>query len=192
MHKRQGFSRMNSKAAPAALVTGCVFLLIIFPARVETFCFEEAGKVHNVSSDLLKSIAKVESCLNSKAVNKNKNGSTDLGLMQINSSWVDAMNLNRGELISNPCYNVMTGANILRQCIDRHGYTWEAVGCYNANSKDKRVGYSWKIFRELKKEKARKIARGKDKETLPATVNSGQSLYFRVRDVENSVTSGEP
>jgi len=181
---------MNSKAAPAVLVTSCVFFLIILPMRAEAFCFEEAGKVHNVSSKLLKSIAQVESGLNSNVVNTNRNGSTDLGLMQINSSWVDAMNLNKDELISNPCYNVMTGANILRQCIDRHGYTWEAVGCYNAKSKGKRVGYSWKIFRELKKEKARKIA--KDKGSLPETVSSGQSLYFRVRDAENPVANGEP
>ncbi len=181
---------MHPKTAPAVLVSSFVFLLIILPAWAEAFCFEEAGKAHNISSELLKSIARVESDLNSNAVNTNRNGSTDLGLMQINSAWIDAMNLNRDELISNPCYNVMTGANILRQCIDRHGYTWEAVGCYNAKSKGKRVGYSWKIFRELKKEKARKIA--KDKGSLPETVSSGQSLYFRVRDVEKPVTNGEP
>ncbi len=172
------------------LVSSFVCLLIFLPVRSEAFCFEEAGKVHNVSSELLMSIARVESGLNSKAVNTNKNGSTDLGLMQINSAWVDAMSLNREGLISNPCYNVMTGANILRQCIDRNGYTWEAVGCYNAKSKGKRVGYSWKIFRELKKEKARKVA--KDKGSLPETVSSGQSLYFKVRDVETPVTNGEP
>ena len=187
---RQGLSRMHSKTAQAVLVSSFVFLLIILSARAEAFCFEEAGKVHNISSELLKSIARVESDFNSKAVNTNRNGSTDLGLMQINSVWVDAMSLNRDELISNPCYNVMTGANILRQCIDRHGYTWEAVGCYNAKSKGKRVGYSWKIFHELKKEKARKIA--KDKGSLPESVSSGQSLYFRVRDVEKPVTNGEP
>jgi hypothetical protein len=190
MRIRQGFSRMHSKTARAVLFSSFVFLIIILPVRAEAFCFEEAGKVNNISSELLKSIARVESGLNSRAVNTNRNGSTDLGLMQINSAWVDAMSLNREELISNPCYNVMTGANILRQCIDKHGYTWEAVGCYNAKSKGKRVGYSWKIFRELKKEKARKIA--KDKSSLPETVSSGQSLYFRVRDEEKPVTNGEP
>jgi hypothetical protein len=97
------------------------------------------------------------------------------------------MHLNREELIADPCYNVMAGARILRQCIDKHGYTWEAVGCYNAKSKGKRVGYSWRIFRELKKEKVRKIA--KKKESLPENVSSGQSLYFRVREAESPVLS---
>ncbi len=110
--------------------------------------------------------------------------------MQINSAWIDPMHLNREELIADPCYNVMAGARILRQCIDKHGYTWEAVGCYNAKSKGKRVGYSWRIFRELKKEKVRKIAR--KKESLPENARSGQSLYLRVREAESTVQSEKP
>lgn len=38
--------------------------------------FEEAGKVHNINSELFKSIARVEFCLNSNAVNINRYGST--------------------------------------------------------------------------------------------------------------------
>ena len=110
--------------------------------------------------------------------------------MQINSAWIDPMRLNREDLIADPCYNVTIGARILRQCIDAHGYTWEAVGCYNAKSKGKRVGYSWKIFRELKKEKLRKIA--VKKESLPENASSGQSLYFRVREAETTALSEKP
>lgn len=173
----------------SALIASVFFIfLMLFPFEADAFCFEEAGETHGVSHELLQSIARVESNLNSKAVNINKNGTQDLGLMQINSSWIEILKLNRDELILNPCYNVMTGAGILRQCIDRHGYTWEAVGCYNAKSKDKRVGYSWKIFRELRKEKSRKIA----KETVPQTetVKPRQSLHFRVRDVEKPMVNG--
>jgi activator of 2-hydroxyglutaryl-CoA dehydratase len=162
--------------------------LIFFPFDAGAFCFEEAGETHGVSYELLQSIARVESNLNAKAVNVNKNGTRDLGLMQINSAWIETLNLNKDELISNPCYNVMTGAGILRQCIDRYGYTWEAVGCYNAKSKDKRVGYSWKIFRELRKEKSRKSAEEKQQQT--DTMKPRQSLHFRVRDVEKPMVNG--
>jgi hypothetical protein len=179
---------MIVKREPALIVIISFLFLILFTIRSEAFCFEEAGRVHGVSHELLQSIARVESGLNSKAVNKNRNGSSDLGLMQINSAWIEILNLNRDELISNPCYNVMTGAGILRQCIDRYGYTWEAVGCYNAKSKGKRVGYSWKIFRELKKEKSRKIE--KNMKSQPETVNSDQSLQFRVRDMEKPMVNG--
>jgi soluble lytic murein transglycosylase-like protein len=110
--------------------------------------------------------------------------------MQINSAWIDVLSLKREELITDPCYNVKTGAGILRRCIDAHGYTWEAVGCYNATSIGKRVDYSWKIFRELKREKARNIA--KKKEASPGTGSSVQSLQFRVRDAEQPVHEGNP
>lgn len=177
-------------ATRAPLLIVYIISLFFLPPSVNAFCFEEAGKEHNINPELLKSIAHVESGLNSQAVNTNKNGSLDLGLMQINSAWISVLNLDREDLITNPCYNVMTGANILSRCIGRHGYTWEAVGCYNARSKGKRVGYSWKIFRELQREKARIMA--KKKEASPDTARSVPSLHFRVRDREEPVHNGEP
>ncbi|MCX5855730.1 MAG: lytic transglycosylase domain-containing protein, partial [Deltaproteobacteria bacterium] len=129
------------------VISACVPFLL--PACVGAFCFEEAGKLYGINPRLLQSIAKVESGLDSNAINFNKNSSTDLGLMQINSAWIETLKLDREKLLSDPCYNVMTGARILKECIDRWGYTWQAVGCYNATSKDKRIGYSWKIYREL-------------------------------------------
>ncbi len=173
-------------------IPGILFILFLFflPPSLHAFCFDEAGKEHGISPRLLMSIARVESGLNSKAVNTNRNGSNDLGLMQINSAWIEILSLNREELIADPCYNVKTGAGILRRCIDAYGYTWEAVGCYNATSIGKRVDYSWKIFRELKREKARNIV--KKKEAPPGTGSSVQSLQFRVRDAEQPVHEGEP
>jgi hypothetical protein len=35
----------------------------------------------------------------------------------------------------------------------RYGYTWEAVGCYNASSKNKRNGYAYKVWRAIVKMK---------------------------------------
>ena len=168
----------------------CILILFFLPTSVNAFCFEEAGKAHGISSELLRSIARVESGFNSRAINTNRNGSSDLGLMQINSAWIAILNLKREELIADPCYNVMTGAGILRKCIDRQGYTWESVGCYNAQSKGKRVGYSWKIFRELKREKARSMA--KEKDVSSNAGSSVQSLQFRVRDAEKPDRKGEP
>ena len=47
------------------------------------------------------------------------------------------------------CYNVQVGAWILSQCVQRHGYTWAAVGCYNAVSKDRRAVYANRVYRIL-------------------------------------------
>jgi soluble lytic murein transglycosylase-like protein len=159
------------------------------------FCFDEAGNAYGINSGLLKGIAKVESGMNPNSVNINSNGSKDLGLMQINSSWISGMRLDYGRLMSDPCYNVMTGARILKICIDKHGYEWKAVGCYNAVSSNKRVDYSWKVFNMMKKAQGRKDSNEKGSEKLIVTsdkskdkvkdsllVTSNSSLSFSVRD----------
>ena len=112
-------------------------------------CFAEAGMYYGISPDLLKAIAKVESNFDASAVNKNKNGSFDYGIMQINSSWYKTLGHELWMRLGDPCTNIMTGAWILKDCIDRCGYTWEAVGCYNARSKDKRRIYAWKVYKAI-------------------------------------------
>ncbi len=149
----------------------------------DAFCFEDAGKTYSINPSLLKSIAHIESSLNPKAMNKNQNGSIDIGLMQINSFWIKTLGLDSGKLISDPCYNTMIGAKVLKQCIDRYGYTWEAVGCYNATSTPKRVKYSWKIFNNLKAEGSRLKAEGSGQQSAVSSQNKPNSeLYFIVRD----------
>lgn len=149
-------------------------MFILYPFIVVAFCFDEAAREYGVHPNLLRSIAKIESSNNPSAVNHNSNGSIDLGIMQINSSWIKAMGLDRQELLKNPCYNVMTGAKILRKCMDKHGYTWEAIGCYNAISPHMRIKYSWKVFNEL--------SHGKNTNNwVPSS--SGSSLIFTVRDI---------
>ncbi len=128
-----------------------ITLLLLVPCQALSFCFDEAGRTYGISPVLLRGIARVESDLNPGAVNRNANGSIDMGLMQVNSFWLKPLGTTSRELTTDPCYNVMAGAWILKGCLDRHGETWEAVGCYNATSRDKRVKYSWKIYRELLK-----------------------------------------
>ncbi len=162
--------------------------LLILPSLSDAFCFDEAGKAYGINTYLLQSIARVESNLNPNAINRNLNGSTDIGIMQINSSWIARLGLDSGRLVSDPCYNVMTGAKIFRYCIDKHEYTWEAVGCYNAVSKHKRVDYSWKVYNKIKAEGRRQASVETKDHTKPvATLNSSlftphSSLTFSVRD----------
>jgi soluble lytic murein transglycosylase-like protein len=51
--------------------------------------------------------------------------------------------------LGEPCYNARVGAWILAQCFQSHGYTWEAVGCYNARNKIKRATYARKVMKAL-------------------------------------------
>lgn len=172
----------DKKLLPIAYCLLTVFLLL---ADANAFCFEEAGKEHGINPVLLESIARTESNLNPKAMNKNQNGSIDIGLMQINSFWIKTLGLDSGKLISDPCYNTMIGAKVLKQCIDRYGYTWEAVGCYNATSTPKRVRYSWKIFNRLKSEaRSQKSEIKSQGNSEIKTPNS--ELFFQVKDTLSS------
>lgn len=173
----------------AGLLIACLFLV---PSISNAFCFDEAGKAFGINPFLLRGIARIESNLNPNAINRNTNGSVDIGLMQVNSSWVPTMGFDPDKLRSDPCYNVMAGSRILKLCIDRHGYTWEAVGCYNAVSRNKRVNYSWKVFGMLKAEgrkgsnelrvTSNELKRGVPPVTEPALSSSKGQLSFSMRD----------
>ncbi len=117
-------------------------------------CFTEAGKRYNLNPKLLYAIAKIESNFNHKAVNKsNKNGSYDIGIMQINSRWLPLLkkfNIMENDLY-NPCQNIMVGAWILAQCILKFDYTWKAVDCYNKGfNADGKSRYVLNVKRILK------------------------------------------
>ena len=127
-----------------------LFPILLFPACSSAFCFEEAGATYGIPPLLLWSIAKHESNLNPRAIGRNKNGTYDYGLMQINSCWADALGRERWKSLREPCTNVKTGAWILSRCIRRHGYNWKAVGCYNSNSPRLGTKYAVRIAAVLK------------------------------------------
>ncbi len=133
-----------------SFVAASILLAIVCTRPASAFCFEEAGHMYNVSPTLLWAIAKVESNFNPAAINKNSNGSFDFGVMQINSSWYRTLGADRWNALGDACQNVKTGAWILSQCMASNGYTWDAVGCYNAVSKEKRRTYSDKIKKIVK------------------------------------------
>ena len=128
-----------------------VILLLSFPALASAFCFEQAGAEYDVSPQLLWSIAKMESGFAPEAVNWNPNGTYDYGLMQINSGWARRLGARVWQSLGDPCTNVKAGAWILAQCFRRYGYTWEAVGCYNASNERKRQEYARKVYAVFKR-----------------------------------------
>ena len=153
-HKSDRMSRTYTGRIQWVIVVGTMImlgLLLSRPAMAQpNYCFEESGATYNISPSLLWAIAKVESDFNPKAINKNQNGSYDYGVMQINSSWAKTLGKERWRALGDACTNVHVGAWVLAQCMSSHGYTWEAVGCYNARSKAKRQKYARKIQNAIK------------------------------------------
>lgn len=121
-----------------------LLFMVLIPDWVSAFCFQEAGSRYHVSPWLLWSIAKVESGLDPSAINQNRNGTVDVGLMQVNSIWAEQLGKTWDHL-DDPCTNVMAGAWILNRCVQDYGYTWKAVGCYHSRTPERRDAYALKI-----------------------------------------------
>jgi soluble lytic murein transglycosylase-like protein len=137
------------------------FLVSLISSNVYAECFSEAGEKYKIDPLLLRAIAQVESSMNPQAINDNRNGSQDIGIMQINSSHLTRLGksgITREKLLADACLSVMVGAEILAGFILRFGYTWRAVGAYNAGSGGDRDSlrkrYAIKVineYRHLKK-----------------------------------------
>lgn len=108
-----------------------------------------------VNPHILYAIAKTESNLNPRAINRaNNNGSEDVGMMQINSFWFPILarkGISREDLFD-ACVSLDVGAWILSQNMERHGNTWKAIGAYNAVTPSKQQVYADKVFRNLPQE----------------------------------------
>ena len=115
-------------------------------------CWEDAGARYGVNPYLLYAIAKTESGLNHSAIGpKTKNGSYDIGLMQINSSWLPTLRrygIGEAELMD-ACTNIEVGAWILSGKMQKLGNSWTAVGAYNAGKSELRIAYAKKVYRNL-------------------------------------------
>lgn len=114
-----------------------ILLLSLVPglARAETlFCFEQAADYYQVPVVLLRAIARHESDMKPDLTHRNKDGTLDIGLMQVNEWWlpkIKTLGIERQDLFD-PCVNTYVGAWILAQNLRRTSDVWLAVGAYNA------------------------------------------------------------
>lgn len=114
-------------------------------------CWEAAAERYGVDVRLLYAIAKTESSINPRAINRNKNGSYDVGLMQINSSWFPLLKRHGIEEhhLYDPCVSLQVGGWILAQNLRRLRDPWLAVGAYNSPTPARARAYALKVYRNL-------------------------------------------
>jgi soluble lytic murein transglycosylase-like protein len=111
------------------------------PARAD--CFDDAARYQHVNPWTLRAIAWQESHYRPEALHKNDNGSVDYGMMQINSIHLPTLaryGISSGTLMD-PCKNVYIAAWHLRQKMDKHGNSWDAVGAYHSETPELRDKY---------------------------------------------------
>ena len=140
------------------LIISCL-VLATSSLEAQAYCFKEAGARYNIPSGLLAAIAQTESSMDSRAMSH----TNDIGLMQINDSWVPILQSRFGiskAQLWEPCTNVMVGAWILANEFRSRGRNWNAIGAYNArcsrlkgiNCSIARQRYSMKVWNNWKRQ----------------------------------------
>lgn len=124
-----------------------VFVAVLFAGTPAAFaqsdadvgaCFVASGAKYSIDPRLLWAIAETESSGRPDARNLShfsRTGTIDIGLMQINSSWLTTLarfGITRDRLLDDPCLNIDVGAWILARTIRQQGASWNAVGAYNS------------------------------------------------------------
>lgn len=137
-------------------------IFIVFGASLISFsasavslerCFNEASLRYQIPEKLLKAIAHTETRMNPLALNYNKNGSYDMGIMQINSYWLPKLNrvgIQKEELFDG-CENIQVGAWILSENIKRYGFGLKAIGAYNATTPALQMKYANKVMKNMER-----------------------------------------
>lgn len=143
---------MRAHHVAISIVIGLLASCSAFAVSGDTKCFKQASLRYGVPEELLRAISRVESRGNPSATNTNKDGSTDVGHMQVNSYWLPTLakyGITKNQLMD-ACTNTFVGAWILANNISRMGYRWEAVGAYNARNPIKAAIYTRKVAAALR------------------------------------------
>lgn len=125
-----------------ALILGAM-IAAISTQHAHADCFDDAAQYHSVNPWILRAIAYRESKFNPRTVHHNSNKSTDLGMMGINSVHSESLakyGVGPGDLMDG-CKSVYVGAWRLRQKVNRHGNTCNAIGAYNSETPKYRDAY---------------------------------------------------
>lgn len=125
-------------------------------------CFLKAAKKHGIEVEWLHAISFTESSFDPKSKNRNKDGSRDYGLMQINSLWKEKakeLGYNWETITKNPCENVMFGGHILKENLKRLKSLELAIGAYNAGFADTPKAQKRRKSYYLKVAKNREVAK---------------------------------
>jgi soluble lytic murein transglycosylase-like protein len=139
-----------SASMPVALMLAAALSLSCGVLRAED-CFNEAGAYQGVNPSVLRAVAWFESKGDASAINRNSNGSIDVGQLQINSVHFSDL-AKQGiphRALTDPCVNVYVAAWLLKQKMVKYGNTWRAIGAYHSESPKARDAYARNIQKIL-------------------------------------------
>ncbi|MGY4730789.1 lytic transglycosylase domain-containing protein [Burkholderia pyrrocinia] len=122
-----------------SILLSVIFLILstlIFSTNARADCIDATAHELHIDGDLLRAIAWRESHFSPDAQHLNRNGSIDIGLMQVNSihlSELRQIGVSRS-MLSNSCTNVRAAGWLLAQIFRNYGSTWRAIGEYHSHT----------------------------------------------------------
>lgn len=125
--------------------------------------FQAAAQRYAIDPIILVAVAKVESNFDQDARNINKDGSIDVGVLQINRRYWEGplreIGIDWRAVERSADVNIHVGAWILSQAFERVGVSWQAVGAYNAgfanSNETARQNYALRVYGAMRDVSAR-------------------------------------
>jgi soluble lytic murein transglycosylase-like protein len=117
--------------------------------NVPVSCINQVAMEYHIPAIAIVSVLKAEGGKVGMA-NRNKNGTEDLGPMQINSIWLEQLKVKgytKKQLQYDPCVNVKVGTWILAQKIASGKDWWNGVGNYNSYTQSLNEKYRTRVKR---------------------------------------------
>jgi hypothetical protein len=118
-------------------------------------CMVVVAKLYGLPPEVLPSIQAVEGGYPG-AISFNRDGSADLGLMQINTRWLPAVaaytrkqyTIVRGRLIHDPCFSIVIAGAIMRTYLNEtHNDLMRAIGDYHSHTKPLNESYQLRVLK---------------------------------------------
>lgn len=127
-------------------------------AWAQPACLQHAATHYKLPVGLLSAILRVEGGRPGLAV-RNRNGSFDVGPMQINTIWLSTLQpygITLGSLRDDYCVNVAVGSWILARELQRlparhsRGQVWQAIAAYHSRTPEYNYRYATLLWKQLK------------------------------------------
>jgi len=129
--------------------------LACLPAHAEdaalSRCVLAASARYQVPADLVRAVMRAEGGAVG-TVARNRNGSADLGVMQINTIHLPELaryGITRDMLVRDACLNIHVGTWILQRELSRGGDYWTNVGAYNSRTPVHNKRYRERVWQHL-------------------------------------------
>ncbi len=120
-------------------------------------CVEQAAEVYQLPVEIIQAIHTIEGGRRGQMVGPNRNGTYDMGPMQINTIWLPELakhGISKHDVLNDTCTNIAIGAWIYRQELNKFRDYELAAAAYNAGPSNIGAGRKYarkvmSVFRRL-------------------------------------------